>query len=55
MMDPLEVIFQETQQNIIFSELDTTGRHYLDMLMLMLESVILAKGALEGKPKQQDH
>ena len=55
MMDLLEVTSQETQQHIRFSELDIIGQHCLEMLMLMLESVILAKEAVEDKLKQQDH
>ena len=55
MMDLLEVTSQETQQHIRFSELDIIGQHCLEMLMLMLENVTLAKGALGDKPKQHDH
>ena len=54
-MEPLEVIFSEIQQPIIFSESDTIGPHYLRMRILMSESVISARGVVEDKPKKQDH
>ena len=52
MMGLLEVIFPEIQQPIRFSEMDINGLHYLRMLMLMLESVMLVKEVVEDKLKQ---
>ena len=54
MMGLLEVIFPKTQQHIRFSEPDITSLHYLRMLMLMLENVMLVRDVLEDKLKQQD-
>ena len=55
MMGLEEVIFSEIQQPIRFLEPGITGPHYLNMLMLMSESVMFARGVGEDKPKKKDH
>ena len=50
--DLLEITFLETRHPIRFSELDITSLHYLRMLMLMLENVMLVRDVLEDTRKQ---
>ena len=53
MMGLQEVIFPEIQEPTRFLETDITGLHYLRMLMLMSESVMLVKEVVEDKLKKE--